>query len=78
MSTATGCGSGESRGWLTLWSRNDFDDALPTLVRYAGFVASLVCIGFALAGHYIEAAAGLPAATGMLLYKTFREAARDA
>lgn len=56
---------------------DQFDEIFPTLVRYIGLVLVVVCTGFALAGHYVEAAAGLPAAVGMLTYKTLHNARKN-
>ena len=57
-----------------MWTREQFDDALPTVVRWAGFLTTLVLIGFCLAGYYIQAAPGFVAATGMILYKRVHDA----
>jgi hypothetical protein len=53
------------------------DYAYPTLVRYAGLIATLVLIGFCLAGYYIQAAPGFVPAGAMILYKNLRDAADD-
>lgn len=53
------------------------DRIFPTLVRYVGLLASVVLIGFSLAGYATEAAPGFVAAAGMLLYKTVHDAAKD-
>jgi hypothetical protein len=55
---------------------SQFDAAFPTLVRYTGLVLTVVLVGFALAGYYVQAAPGFVAAAGMVLYKTVREAAK--
>lgn len=54
---------------------DEFEYIFPTLVRYAGFIATLVLIGFCLAGYYVQAAPGFVAAAGMLFYKTVHNAA---
>lgn len=54
---------------------NTFDAAFPTLVRYAGFLCTVVLIGFCLAGYTTRAAPGFVAAGGMMLYKTVKNAA---
>lgn len=59
-----------------MWTRRQFDTNLPTLVRYTGWLLSLVLVGFILAGHYVEAAIALPTAAGMLLYKTVYDASK--
>lgn len=56
---------------------NFFDDAFPVIVRYTGLIATLVLIGFCLAGYTAQAAPGFVAAAGMLLYKTVRDAAKE-
>lgn len=62
---------------MRLPTRAELDDWLPTLVRYSGWLLTLVLVGFCLAGYYVEAAPGFVAATGMVLYKTVRDAARN-
>lgn len=52
-----------------------FDAVFPTLVRYAGFLTTLILIGFCLAGYTERAAPGFVVAGGMMLYKTVRDAA---
>jgi uncharacterized protein involved in exopolysaccharide biosynthesis len=56
----------------------DLDAAFPTLVRYTGLFLTVVLVGFSLAGYYVQAAPGFVAAAGMVLYKTVRDAAKDA
>lgn len=53
----------------------ELDDILPTLIRYAGFICTLILIGFCLAGYAERAAPGFVAAAGMILYKKVRDAA---
>ena len=48
---------------------NKFDEVFPTLVRYAGFITTLILIGFCLAGYAVQATPGFVAAGGMLFYK---------
>lgn len=57
-------------------TRRELDEWLPTLIRYSGWLLTLVLVGFSLAGFYVEAAPGFVAATGMILYKSVRDAAR--
>lgn len=56
---------------------NKFDYAFPTLVRYSGYVVTLVLIGFCVAGYAVQAAPGFVAAGGMLFYKTVHDAAES-
>jgi hypothetical protein len=56
---------------------NKFDEVFPTLVRYAGFITTLVLIGFCLAGYAVQATPGFVAAGGMLFYKTIHDAAKS-
>lgn len=58
-------------------TRRELDEWLPTLIRYSGWILTLVLVGFSLAGYYVEAAPGFVAATGMILYKSVRDAARN-
>ncbi len=59
-----------------MWSRRQFDDALPTLVRYAGLILTVgLTIALVLGVDYTQVAPGFVPAAGMLLYKTVREAA---
>lgn len=53
------------------------DEAFPVIVRFAGLIATLVLIGFCLAGYTAQAAPGFVAAAGMLLYKTVKDAAKE-
>lgn len=62
---------------IDLWSRHDFDEVFPTIVRYSGLVLTLVLVGFSLAGYYVQAAPGFVAAAGLVLYKTVRNAAKE-
>lgn len=50
--------------------------AFPVVIRYCGLVAMLVLIGFSVAGHYLQVAPGIAAATAMILYKTVHDAAQ--
>lgn len=56
-------------------SRRELDDALPTLIRYTGWIASIALLVATMLGHALEVAPGWPAATGMVLYKTVKNAA---
>lgn len=58
--------------------RQATDEWFPVVVRYTGLLVTLVLIGFSLAGYAVQAAPGFVAATGMLLYKTVRDAAKRA
>jgi hypothetical protein len=58
-------------------SIHGFDAAFPTIVRYTGLVLTVILVGFALAGYYVQAAPGFVAAAGMVLYKTVRDAAQE-
>lgn len=58
------------------WSIAELDYAFPTLVRYSGWLATLVLIGFCLAGFYVQAAPGFVAAGAMIVYKMVHDAAR--
>lgn len=59
-----------------LTRREQFDDAFPTLVRYAGLVLTVVLVSFTIRGHGVDLAAGYVAAAGMMLYKTVYDAAK--
>lgn len=65
-------------GQLVKFNVNKLDHAFPVLVRYAGLLATLVLIGFSLAGFAVQAAPGFVAAAGMILYKTVHDAAKEA
>lgn len=54
-----------------------WDEAFPILVRYAGLFTTLILIAFCLAGFTTQAAPGFVASTGMILYKTVRDAAKE-
>lgn len=54
-------------------TRKQFDDAFPTIVRYAGVVLMAVLVGSAAFGH-IDYPAGFVAALGMILYKNVHNA----
>ena len=58
-------------------TRKEMDDWFPTVVHWSGWLVTLVLIGFCLAGFYVEAAPGFVAATGMILYRSVRDAARN-
>jgi len=57
-----------------VWSRRQFDDALPTIVRYVGLVLTVV-LTFALVLGHTEVTPGFVPAAGLLLYKTVKNAA---
>ncbi len=59
-----------------MWSRRQFDDVLPTIVRYVGLVATVVLIIALVLGH-TEVIPGFVPATGLLLYKTVKNAAEE-
>ncbi len=59
-----------------MWSRRQFDDALPTLVRYVGLVVTVVLFFALLLGHS-EVIPGFVPAGGLLLYKTVKNAAEE-
>ncbi len=59
-----------------MWSRKQFDDALPTLVRYVGLVLSVVLTVALILGHS-EVVAGFVPVAGMLLFRTVKEAAAE-
>ncbi len=59
-----------------MWSRKQFDDALPTIVRYVGLVLTVI-LTFALVLGNTEVAPGFVPAAGLLLYKTVKDAAKD-
>ena len=54
-----------------------YDEAFPTIVRYAGLICMLVLVGFCLAGYATRAAPGFVPVGGMILYKTVRNAAKE-
>lgn len=54
-------------------SRSGFDAALPTLVRYAGLILT-IGLTVALALGHTEVTPGFVPATGLLLYKTVKDA----
>ncbi len=56
------------------WSQKELDDALPTLVRYLGLAGTLALLGAGLFVGYVEVAPGFVPTTGMMLYKTVRNA----
>jgi hypothetical protein len=58
-------------------NREQLDDAFPTIVRYTGWLLTIILVGFCLAGYVVQAAPGFVAAAGMLLYKTVRGAAQN-
>ncbi len=60
-----------------LWSLKELDDALPTLVRYLGLVATLALLVAGLFVGYVEVAPGFVPTTGMMLYKTIRNAGSE-
>ncbi len=62
-------------GTRRLWSQKELDTALPTLVRYLGLVATLALLVAGLFVGYVEVAPGFVPTTGMMLYKTVRNAA---
>ncbi len=57
-----------------MWSRRQLDDALPTIVRYAGLVLTIVLTIALVLGHNEEKPGFVPAA-GLLLFKTVKDAA---
>ncbi len=59
-----------------MWSRRQFDDALPTLVRYVGLLLTVV-LTFALVFGHTEVTPGFVPAAGLLLFKTVRDAATE-
>ena len=62
-----------SNGSVT-WQQ--LDEAFPTLVRYTGLVLTVVLVGAGIAGYGINVLApGFVAATGMILFKTVKQAA---
>lgn len=58
-------------------SRQELDAALPTLVRYTGYVFSVALLIATLLGYALTVAPGWPAATAMILYKTVKSAAEN-
>ncbi len=59
-----------------MWSRTQFDNALPTTARWAGLVLT-VALTFALILGHTEVAPGFVPAAGLMLYKTVRDAASE-
>ena len=57
-----------------MWSRRQFDDALPTIVRYVGLVLTVVLTVALVLGH-TEVTPGFVPAAGLLLFKTVKDAA---
>ena len=53
------------------------DDWFPTVVHYSGWLLTIVLVIVCLFGYYVEAAPGFVAATGMILYRSVRDAARN-
>lgn len=54
------------------------DDVFPTLVRYTGLVLTVALVGAGIAGYGLSVIApGFVAATGMILFKTVKEAAKE-
>lgn len=59
-----------------MWSRKEFDDVLPTLVRYVGLIMTVALTIALILGH-TEVSPGFVPSAGMLLYKTVRNAASN-
>ena len=59
-----------------MWSRKQFDDALPTLVRYVGLVLTILLTLALVLGH-TEVTPGFVPAAGLLLFKTVKDAAQE-
>ncbi len=60
-----------------MWSRTQFDDALPTIARYVGLVLTVALTLALILGH-TEVSPGFVPAAGLLLYKTVKGAADGA
>ena len=54
---------------------HELDTAFPTIVRYCGLLLVFLLLFASIIGYGLEVAAGWPAAAGMMLYKTVRNAA---
>ncbi len=59
-----------------MWSRRQFDDVLPTIVRYVGLVLTVLLTLALVLGH-TEVTPGFVPAGGLLLYKTVKNAAEE-
>ena len=58
-------------------SYKNLDAAFPTIVRYVGLVLMVVLVIASILGYGLELAAGYVAASGMILYKTVKQAAEN-
>lgn len=56
-------------------TRKQLDDAFPTIVRYSGFVLTVVLTMLLVFGYPVSP--GFVPAAGMIFYKTVRDAASD-
>ncbi len=59
-----------------MWSRRQFDDALPTIVRYVGLGLTILLTVALVLGH-TEVTPGFVPAAGLLLFKTVKNAAEE-
>lgn len=57
--------------------RQQLDEYFPTVVRYGGILLGFVLVIATILGYGLELAAGWVFATGMIAYKSLREAARE-
>ncbi len=60
-----------------MWSRTQFDDALPTIARYVGLVLTVALTIALILGH-TEVSPGFVPAAGLMLYKSVKDAANGA